>query len=141
MIVLNTIAVGYVAWKFWKTSPPVPNAYLWGIRLGLLIFLLASLEGFAMIGNGAHTVGAPDGGPGLPGIYWSTKAGDLRIAHFFGLHALQVLPVIGYILGSTTLARRISSPAKWSVISGVLYGGIAFLLFVWALMGRPLISF
>jgi hypothetical protein len=50
--------------------------------------------------SGAHTVGAPDGGPGLPGVGWSKQHGDLRIPHFTGMHGLQIIPLIVW------LARR-----------------------------------
>jgi hypothetical protein len=48
---------------------------------------------------GAHTVGAPDGGRGLPVTGWSADHGDLRIAHFLGMHGLQVLPVLAWSIG------------------------------------------
>lgn len=140
MIVINTGAVVYAAVKFWRGGPAIPAPYLWGIRLGLLIFLLASLEGFAMVRLGAHSVGVADGGPGLPLIYWSTRGGDLRVAHFVGLHALQVLPLVGYLFSKAGDGGRVENPTRWVWVAGALYGALSLALFLQALRGLPLFS-
>ena len=88
----------------------------WSLRLGLIVTAIGLAQGFAMTGPtpaqlevlqagktvslmGAHTVGSssitPDNGPGLPLVGWSTTHGDLRIGHFIGLHALQIIPLLG----------------------------------------------
>jgi hypothetical protein len=139
-IVLNIMAAAYVAVRFWKSDVRIPAPYLWGIRLGLVIFVLASLEGFAMIGNGAHSVGVPDGGAGVPFLNWSTKGGDLRAAHFFGIHSLQVLPLIGALFSSSRSIRLKRNSARWVQAMGVIYGLISLLLFLGALHGWPLFS-
>ncbi|MGH2563024.1 MAG: hypothetical protein ACRDE5_00830, partial [Ginsengibacter sp.] len=76
----------------------IPKTYLLAIRLGLVLFVLFTLEGYVIVGNSGHTVGAPDGSAGLPFVNWSKEYGDLRVAHFLGMHALQIVPLTGYFL-------------------------------------------
>ena len=66
----------------------------------------AQLDSFQGIA-GAHTVGLADGGPGIPILGWSTVAGDLRIPHFVGMHALQVLPLFAIALGALGTSWRV----------------------------------
>jgi len=71
---------------------------LWAIRLSLVIFIVASLQGYLMGGRLQHSVGGADGTLGLPFLNWSRSVGDLRVAHFVGLHAIQVLPLLGFFV-------------------------------------------
>ena len=94
----------------------MPNpVFAWSLRLGILLSLVGMAVAFLMTMPttmqmtalhagasltyiGAHSVGVADGGPGLPFLGWSTVGGDLRIPHFVGLHALQVIPFVGWLL-------------------------------------------
>jgi hypothetical protein len=87
---------------------------------------------------GAHTVGAPDGGPGLPGTGWSLEHGDLRVPHFIGLHALQALPLLAALLGWLEVggARR----TRLVGVGSASYLAL-FLILLWqALRGQPLVA-
>jgi hypothetical protein len=133
-------------------------AFAWALRLGLLLTLVGAASGFLMTrptptqltalkanqpvaAIGAHSVGVADGGPGLPVTGWSTVGGDLRVAHFVGLHALQAMPLIGWLL-MRRRARRLSNRQRTALIwiAGLAYLGLMLLLIWQALRGQPLIA-
>ena len=82
-----------------------------------------------MVGLLKHTVGANDGSQGLPVLNWSKQYGDLRVAHFMGIHALQILPLMGFYIAKSKNQL-------------FLYAGLYFIfasaLFIQAVKGIPL---
>ncbi|HET9224050.1 MAG TPA: hypothetical protein VFO07_16170 [Roseiflexaceae bacterium] len=140
-----------------KQRLPDP-ALAWALRLGLLLTLVGAASGFLMTrptprqldalqadqpvsSIGAHSVGVEDGGPGLPVTGWSTTGGDLRVAHFVGLHALQALPLVGWLL-TLRRARRLGRGQRIALvwIAGIAYLGLMLLLIWQALRGQPLVA-
>jgi hypothetical protein len=137
----------------------------WGIRLGLVVALLGGAQGFFMprptaaqiatlkAGEptpllGGHSVGAPDGGPGLPVTRWNTQAGDLRVAHFIGLHGLQALPLLAWACSALVRPRRREARPLFSpgaatrlvIVASGGYLGLVAATLVQALRARPLLA-
>jgi len=129
-IITLTIWTAYICFLFFRKKDfNAPMTYIWGIRLGLLFFVIFSLEGGMMVNLMQHTIGASDGGKGLFFVNWSRQNGDLRVAHFFGMHSLQILPLTGYFLCKTN--RQI-------MLLATLYFLIVTALLVQAINGIPL---
>jgi hypothetical protein len=126
-------------------QPFADRALGWALRFGLVITVIGSATGGLMTQptgaqmaaarathrmpvSGAHTVGAADGGPGLPGTGWSREHGDLRVPHFLGLHAVQILPLMAFLLRRSVLsaARRqravFVAAASYASLFGILLG-------------------
>ncbi len=128
---LSALALVFIGHPKW------PAAVTWGVRLGLLVFLASSAEGQPMVNHGGHTIGAPDGTHGLPFVNWSTAFGDLRVAHFFGLHSLQAFPILGLLVSHTSLNEHFQ---VGGVVAGsAVYAAIVWLMYRQAMAGRPLL--
>ena len=126
----------------------LPAVLASGIRGGLLVCLLGMTQAVLMLGNtgftdagtlGAHTVGGPDGGPGVPITGWSTQHGDLRVAHFVGLHALQVLPLLAWLLQRYATGLGVPARVRLVRLATVTCAGVVGLLTWQALRGLPLL--
>jgi uncharacterized membrane protein YhaH (DUF805 family) len=133
------------------------RAFAQALRLGVVVAAVGMAVGFLMTSPtstqttaaeagggmpvvGAHSVGVEDGGPGLFLVGWSTAGGDLRVGHFVGLHALQVLPLLG--LGLSRLGPRWlgTGPRTGLVwVLGLTYLGVVVLTTWQALRGQPLL--
>lgn len=87
---------------------------------------------------GAHSVGVQDGGPGLPIVGWNTTGGDLRIPHFVGLHAMQVLPLLGLAIIRTRASNRQKNQLVW--VAGLGYLALIGLLTWQALRGQSIVA-
>ena len=133
------LTLAYV--RYGQDEAAMKRALSWGMGISIVgmavaFFMtgpnsdqLANFEGIA----GAHTVGAADGGPGLPLFGWSTVAGDLRIAHFFGLHALQAIPLAVLLIRKSITIRGIDA-------IGLGYLILVGLLTAQALMGQSIVE-
>lgn len=130
-ISILTVWTGYIGYLFFKKKDfNLPASYVWGIRLGILFFVLFAFEGGLMASLLRHTIGAADGGKGLPVVNWSREHGDLRIAHFFGMHTLQIFPLFGYYIAKS---------GKGVIVFASIYVLMVFAVLIEALMGMPLI--
>ncbi len=137
-ITISSLAVAVVLWRVVRDPPSLHPAYLWGLGLGMLVFLLASFQGWLMISRGGHAVGAAADSPGVPLLNWRLTGGDLRVAHFIGLHSLQVLPLTGYVAARWDGVARVGSLAVVGTV-GALYAALTAGTFVLAMLGTPLV--
>lgn len=116
-------------------SDPLVLAVLLG--LGISTALGGGFGGY-LGGQESHWVDAvPNDANGLWLFNWSNNGGDLRVAHFFGLHAMQVIPIFALVLPRVLglTKKRIAI-----VVFSLSYSALCVYTFAQALQGQPFIG-
>jgi hypothetical protein len=127
----------------------------WALRLGMTLTIAGALTGGLMTRPtadqladaragrgipiiGAHTVGGPDGGPGVPVTAWSREHGDLRVPHFIGIHAIQTLALIA--VGVRRWRRPEDVRVRAVLAAAGSYASLLLLLLWGALRGQSMVA-
>jgi hypothetical protein len=123
-----TATQAMLAWQLHRHADPRRRgAYRLAVKLGLVLtFVLGTTVGFMLGGRQPPDVVA---GLSLPITGWSLAGGDLRPAHFVGIHAEQVLPIIGFV-AATFLTRH---ARRWVWVSTVGWIAVFLVALAWGL--------
>lgn len=133
-----TVIVFWFFIKSFSAKLELPNHMKWSFRISWFTFLFASAIGGSMISQLGHNVGIADGGAGLPFLNWSTVGGDLRVAHFFGIHGIQIIPLAAFCFSKKIINNTLTS--IFSIGFALLYLGWIAFTFYQAKQGHPLLA-
>ncbi|MDT9597958.1 hypothetical protein [Sphingosinicella rhizophila] len=124
-----------LAWEIGRRpAAGLPRSFVAAVVIGLLLtFLLGGGFGGYMSSQPGHAVGAEGGNVFLFG--WNRLGGDLRIAHFLGIHAEQAIPILA------ALTAGLAVRGRWLVliVGSLAYVAITLTVFAQAVAGRALL--
>jgi hypothetical protein len=116
----------------------LPPALKLAAVLGLVLtFVIGTgFGGYLSAQRTGHWVGGllSDSG-GLPLVKWSRSGGDLRVAHFFGIHAMHFIPAFALALGVARVPQASAVRAVW--IFAFVFTAFCVWTFVQARNGMP----
>ena len=153
-ILVQTFVSVSVAVALWRQRFS-DRALGWALRLGMTLTIAGALTGPLMTRPtaeqladaragrglpivGAHSIGGPDGGPGLPVTGWSREHGDVRVPHFIGLHAIQVLALIAVGLRRWDRPEDVRVRAMFAAAAS--YAMLFLVLLIGALRGQSVVA-
>ena len=134
-LVTSPLWLGWVIWQNNAKNAPMALAIILG--LGLTFVFGMGFGGY--LGNQtAHWVNATTSDAnGIWLFNWSTDGGDLRVAHFFGMHAMQAVPLFAFLLPA-----HLSKNYGYALVAAfsAAYAAFSLATFVQAIEGQPFIS-
>lgn len=108
--------------------------FIAAVVIGLILtFLLGGGLGGYMSAQPGHSVGATGGH--VPLFGWNRSGGDLRVAHFLGIHVQQAIPLLAALIAGWRRGRRWTALALGTFV----YVALTLAVFAQAVAGRPLL--
>jgi hypothetical protein len=148
-VAFSVLALFVMLWREENLPEVLGLSLKWGVFLtlvglipGVLMLLPEGIRDalFSYRHFDGHAVGSTIAGRGLPLIGWNAVAGDLRVAHFMGIHGLQILPFVGLALDR--LCVKLSTVQQRQLLwnAGLIYLSFIFLLTWQALHSESVVA-
>ncbi|WP_423605016.1 hypothetical protein [Sphingomonas sp. MS122] len=126
-----------LAWEIARRpASGLQGSFVAAVVIGLVLtFALGATLGGYMSSQAGHSVGQVGGS--VPLFGWNRLGGDLRIAHFFGIHAEQAIPLLAAAVAGA------SARIRWAAVLGgsAIYAALTLGVFFQAVAGRALLPF
>ncbi len=123
-----TATSAFIGWRVWRERADglMKEAAGLGLMLGAV---LGTIAGAYLSSHTSHWIGGDQtDASGLAFFHWSTTGGDLRVAHFIGLHATQMVPMAA-LSGSRLFVLSVA----------VGCAALTIAAFAFAVMGLPIL--
>ncbi|TGL39215.1 hypothetical protein [Leptospira perdikensis] len=137
---------------FQKKSIPlsVKESLVWGLTIAgfamIIGFMMTSprpeqleaMKAGILETSGSHQFGSGDPGKGLLFFGWSTKLGDMRVPHFFGMHVMQI-----FVFLAAYLSKKLDSLQSQIFVrfTGILFLLMNVTMVIQTLNGESIFSF
>lgn len=124
-----------LAWEIARRpAPGLQRSFVAAVTIGLILtFALGGMLGGYMSSQTGHAVGQTGGS--VPIFGWNRLGGDLRVAHFLGIHAEQAIPLLAAAVAA------LPSAARWAAVlaGSMAYAALTLAMFFQAVAGRALL--
>jgi hypothetical protein len=146
--VLLTSTAGVLGYKVLRdqaqtfaTSLALRHAIGWGLIISSVLGIVTGAILGGRANSGGHWVGGTTNDAlGLMVLNWSRDGGDLRVAHFFALHAMQILPVMAMLFIWLTSSMSANTSKRFIWLLAFAYSGFCILTLIQALSGAPFMN-
>ena len=137
-VILTTASLALAVLIARSTAYALPRAIKHAVVLGLVLTFVLGTGFGSYLGaqrTGHWVGGALTDAGGLPLLNWSRTGGDLRVAHFFGIHAMHFVPAIAALVAAARLPGAKGIASAWLIAA--VFSALTVWTFVQAAQGKP----